>query len=485
MSRLTPPSLPLGYALYFICLSIHKYASCSKECFILALIYIDRLIQKNNFLLTELNVHRVVITAVLLAAKFFDDAYYNNAYYAKVGGVLVSEMNALECEFLFKIDFSLRVVPEVFEKYKAELISHSSALGLSQISNCSDEELFERVGARRQQEQERRQQVQQQQVQQVADAHQYQPLNAPAPVAIVAQTYSTELNPVVYGSNLTPVAAPQAQEGCAAVSHYPIQALHQSMTQLQVTDQQQSNATVSAIDPGVFPFPNLANQVSVQHHAQDPPAQNPSELDLVYYNAAPAASGVAPAPQDVSVSQYSNQVLQSQAYPQQQGIKHADPIYQNNFATPMAAPSIQITAAPTAQAPVYSQHTNYFTSNGAVATVRHSHPEITPSPPPQPPINIAHRAPIPMGGCSAQHVNLANTVAYLNSTSTAAANALHTHHRYPQQHLPFPGAPADASLDYHPRPQLLPSRPIAIPHHVSRENSGTWPFHRAIASSPA
>ena len=69
---------------------IHKYASCSKECFILALIYIDRLIQRNNFLLTELNVHRVVITAVLLAAKFFDDAYYNNAYYAKVGGVLVS-----------------------------------------------------------------------------------------------------------------------------------------------------------------------------------------------------------------------------------------------------------------------------------------------------------------------------------------------------------------------------------------------------------
>ena len=72
---------------------IHKYASCSNECFILALIYIDRLIQRNNFLLTELNVHRVVITAVLLAAKFFDDAYYNNAYYAKVGGVLVSEMN--------------------------------------------------------------------------------------------------------------------------------------------------------------------------------------------------------------------------------------------------------------------------------------------------------------------------------------------------------------------------------------------------------
>mmetsp|Transcript_1842 Transcript_1842/g.2653 ORF Transcript_1842/g.2653 Transcript_1842/m.2653 type:complete len:408 (-) Transcript_1842:216-1439(-) len=111
---------------------IHKYASCSSECFILALIYIDRLIQKNNFVLTGLNVHRVVITAVLLAAKFFDDAYYNNAYYAKVGGVLVSEMNGLEVEFLFRINFSLHVTPAVFSKYQAELVSHAIGAGLEE-----------------------------------------------------------------------------------------------------------------------------------------------------------------------------------------------------------------------------------------------------------------------------------------------------------------------------------------------------------------
>lgn len=91
----------------------------------LALIYIDRLIQRNNFLLSELNVHRVCVTAVLLAAKFFDDAYYNNAYYAKVGGVLVSEMNGLEVDFLFRINFSLHVTPEVFAKYREELLSHA------------------------------------------------------------------------------------------------------------------------------------------------------------------------------------------------------------------------------------------------------------------------------------------------------------------------------------------------------------------------
>jgi Cyclin len=104
---------------------IHRYASCSNECFILALIYIDRLIQKSNFLLTELNIHRVCVTAVLLAAKFFDDAYYNNAYFAKVGGVMISEMNSLEVDFLFRINFSLHVTPDVFDKYRSELLAQS------------------------------------------------------------------------------------------------------------------------------------------------------------------------------------------------------------------------------------------------------------------------------------------------------------------------------------------------------------------------
>jgi len=124
---------------------IYKYASCSTECFILALIYIDRLIQRHNFVLTELNVHRVVITAVLLAAKFFDDAYYNNAYYAKVGGVLGSEMNGLEVEFLFRINFSLHVKPDEFAKYQANLVSHAvgpdSSLGTVVSSYACHEEV--------------------------------------------------------------------------------------------------------------------------------------------------------------------------------------------------------------------------------------------------------------------------------------------------------------------------------------------------------
>ena len=45
----------------------------------------------------------------MLAAKFFDDQYFNNAYYGKVGGVTCKEVNSLEIEFLFMINFNLFV----------------------------------------------------------------------------------------------------------------------------------------------------------------------------------------------------------------------------------------------------------------------------------------------------------------------------------------------------------------------------------------
>jgi hypothetical protein len=36
-----------------------------------------------QLLITSLSVHRLLVTAVLVAAKFLDDSYFNNAYYSK------------------------------------------------------------------------------------------------------------------------------------------------------------------------------------------------------------------------------------------------------------------------------------------------------------------------------------------------------------------------------------------------------------------
>lgn len=121
---LRPPSISVKHYLE----RIAKYASCSSECFVLALVYIDRLIQQAGFTVSSLNIHRVCITSIMLAAKFFDDHYYNNAYYAKIGGVPCSEMNSLELEFLFLINFTLYVEPESYNKYYMELFNHAATL---------------------------------------------------------------------------------------------------------------------------------------------------------------------------------------------------------------------------------------------------------------------------------------------------------------------------------------------------------------------
>lgn len=53
---------------------IFKYSGCSPSCFVIAHIYVDRFIQRTNLHLTSLTVHRLLITSVMVAAKFMDDA---------------------------------------------------------------------------------------------------------------------------------------------------------------------------------------------------------------------------------------------------------------------------------------------------------------------------------------------------------------------------------------------------------------------------
>jgi len=104
---------------------IAKFSHCSEECFVLALIYIDRLILSNRtFSVNIYNVHRLVISSVMLAAKFFDDQYFNNAHYARVGGVSCKEMNQLEIEFLFMMNFDLFVDNELYTTYDKCLLIH-------------------------------------------------------------------------------------------------------------------------------------------------------------------------------------------------------------------------------------------------------------------------------------------------------------------------------------------------------------------------
>uniref|UniRef100_A0A0E0JUY7 Cyclin n=1 Tax=Oryza punctata TaxID=4537 RepID=A0A0E0JUY7_ORYPU len=122
---------------------IYRYAGCSPACFVVARVYLDRLSGRPEeeeeegesspspaaaaVCVDSYSVHRLLITSVMVAAKFMDDIHYNNAYFARVGGVEVAEMNGLELELLFALRFRLNVTPATFATYCAALEGEMAA----------------------------------------------------------------------------------------------------------------------------------------------------------------------------------------------------------------------------------------------------------------------------------------------------------------------------------------------------------------------
>jgi len=131
---LRTPSITIKYYLE----RISKYTICSEEVFTIALIYIDRLIKRNgNALVNSVTIHRLLITSIMLGAKFFDDHYYNNAHFGKVGGVSCMEMNLLEIEFLFLINFNLSVEIGMYETYTKRLMIFNQSVENFKEQNCN------------------------------------------------------------------------------------------------------------------------------------------------------------------------------------------------------------------------------------------------------------------------------------------------------------------------------------------------------------
>jgi len=116
---------------------IANYTGCSNECLLFSLIYIDRLIAHNdNIMVTSYNVHRLALTSILVAAKYYDDHYYNNSFYGQVGGLSCKELNKLEMLFLYEMKFELFVEKRLFERYQ-KFVNKSILNKLSFIQKSS------------------------------------------------------------------------------------------------------------------------------------------------------------------------------------------------------------------------------------------------------------------------------------------------------------------------------------------------------------
>ncbi|KAH7436338.1 hypothetical protein KP509_05G015000 [Ceratopteris richardii] len=109
---------------------IHKYTNSGLSCFVVAYVYMDRLMhQQPDQPITSMNVHRLLITSMMIAAKVIEDVHFNNAFYAKVGGISVTELNKLEAILLFCLDFRVQVTSHVFESYCSHLERELHSIG--------------------------------------------------------------------------------------------------------------------------------------------------------------------------------------------------------------------------------------------------------------------------------------------------------------------------------------------------------------------
>uniref|UniRef100_A0A7S0BL77 Cyclin n=1 Tax=Rhodosorus marinus TaxID=101924 RepID=A0A7S0BL77_9RHOD len=110
-----------SFSLAFYIRRLIDYCGCSNSAFVLMLVYMDRVLSLQPLIsLSEYNIHRLTMTALVLATKYLEDEVRTNSYYARVGGIsTMKEMNKLEGAMLSILNFDLYVDPEEFDIYQS------------------------------------------------------------------------------------------------------------------------------------------------------------------------------------------------------------------------------------------------------------------------------------------------------------------------------------------------------------------------------
>ncbi|KAF7825299.1 cyclin-U2-1-like [Senna tora] len=122
---------------------IFRYTRAGPSVYVVAYVYIDRFCHNNpEFRINASNVHRLLITTIMVASKYVEDMNYRNSYFARVGGLKTNELNELEVEFLFLMGFKLHVNVSVFESYCCHLereVSIGGGYHIERTLRCAEE----------------------------------------------------------------------------------------------------------------------------------------------------------------------------------------------------------------------------------------------------------------------------------------------------------------------------------------------------------
>ncbi|KAJ3170841.1 hypothetical protein HK101_011323 [Irineochytrium annulatum] len=128
--RLPPAALtrfhsksPPGIGIHDYLARIVKYSRLEPVCLLILLIYVDRACERRkSFVITSLTIHRFIITALTLASKSQSDYFLSASASAKIGGISTEELNCLELELLFLLDWDLHVTAAKVQDYYSSLV---------------------------------------------------------------------------------------------------------------------------------------------------------------------------------------------------------------------------------------------------------------------------------------------------------------------------------------------------------------------------
>jgi len=96
---------------------INKHAKCSDPCFVVAYIYINRVLKNKGFILSRQNIYRLILASMVVAIKYNDDVFASNKSYSMIGGVDLDEINILEPCILDLLQFHLFVTQDLYILY--------------------------------------------------------------------------------------------------------------------------------------------------------------------------------------------------------------------------------------------------------------------------------------------------------------------------------------------------------------------------------
>lgn len=115
-----PPAIDLSAYMR----RMHDYMYCSLEAYVLASVLITRLEETSKqSIICPGSVHRLLLTASVVAAKMNDDVFLDNKHYADVGGISLTEMNRLELALLDTLNYQVFVSPDQYDTCLASMHS--------------------------------------------------------------------------------------------------------------------------------------------------------------------------------------------------------------------------------------------------------------------------------------------------------------------------------------------------------------------------